>query len=164
MHICGYSKEQSSLNSAKILPQGTCTRTLCWGNQPANSVPQICLSFVPINGITVFVVPQCCCWLIYMILTISPGLVPIILSELILTILDSIPMYESSVYTHLFAFFLLYECRAINGVKDMIGFRETFNLLEGGNRSKSMYDDDVGSSPHRMNQLILTILFALIPY
>ena len=27
----------------------------------------------------------------------------------------------------------------------MIGFRETFNLLEGGNGSKSMYDDDVGS-------------------
>jgi len=57
---------------------------------------------------------------------------------------------------HLFAFVLLYECRSINGVKDMIGFRETFNLLEGGNRSKSMYDDDVGSGPHQMNQLILT--------
>jgi len=49
MHICGYSKEQSSLNSAKILPWGTCTRTLCWGKQPANSVPQICLSLVPIK-------------------------------------------------------------------------------------------------------------------
>lgn len=146
-YICGYSKEQSSLNSAKILSRGTCTRTLCWGNIPANSVPQFCLLLVPINGIAVFVVPQCCCWLIYMILTISPGLVPIILS---------VDPYNSWFHTNVwiisvYAFVLLYECRAINGVKDMISFRETFNLLEGGNRSKSMYDDDVGSSPHRMN-------------
>ena len=43
---------------------------------------------------------------------------------------------------------LLYECRAINGVKDMVGFRETFNLCsdQGGNGSESTCDDDVGCS------------------
>ena len=40
------------------------------------------------------------------------------------------------------------ECRAINGVKDMVGFRQTFNLSsdQGGNGSGSMCDDDVESS------------------
>ena len=42
----------------------------------------------------------------------------------------------------------LCKCRAINGVKDMVGFRQTFNLSydQGGNGSELLCDDDVGSS------------------
>ena len=42
----------------------------------------------------------------------------------------------------------LCERRAINGVKDMLGFRQTFNLSsdQGDNGSESMCDDDVGPS------------------
>jgi len=36
-------------------------------------------------------------------------------------------------------------CRAFNGVKDMVGFRQTFNLSYG-NGSEPICDDDVGSS------------------
>ena len=44
--------------------------------------------------------------------------------------------------------FSLCKYRAINGVKDMLGFRQTFNLSidQGGNESELRCDDDVGSS------------------
>ena len=42
----------------------------------------------------------------------------------------------------------LCERRAINGVKDMLGFRQIFNLSSdlGLNGSQQMCDDDVGAS------------------
>ena len=44
--------------------------------------------------------------------------------------------------------FSLCKYRSINGVKDMFGFRQTFNLSidQGGNGSELQCDDDVGSS------------------
>ena len=51
-------------------------------------------------------------------------------------------------YCPLFKLVPLYNCRSINGVKDMPGFRQTFNISydRGGNESTSLCDDDLGSS------------------
>ena len=51
-----------------------------------------------------------------------------------------------SVYPYYDTFFLC-ERRSINGVKDMVGFRQTVNLSydQEGNGSELMCDDDVGS-------------------
>lgn len=53
-----------------------------------------------------------------------------------------------SVYIVLFSSWFLCNDRSINGVKDMPGFRQTFNISydRGGNESTSLCDDDLGSS------------------
>ena len=57
-------------------------------------------------------------------------------------------------------YFFLCERRSINGVKDMVGFRQTLNLSydQGGNGSELMCDDDVGSGAILVRRMY-TLLF-----